>query len=179
MDTSASVSVHTETSAPQRLIALLAQEGGVMEIAESAHRLGVRREEMPLIIAQAQELTRAAGLVLSASDNTVALAAPAEEKSAHLSPAAQETLAAICYLAPVSKETLDYVRGVNTGVVLSALLRAGIVEREEKKDAVFYVPSAAALTALGVARVEDLPEYAARRQSLRQALGYSDEQQQP
>ncbi len=162
-------SYHIEDAA-RRLIALLAQAGGPMEQAE-AQRMLDNKADFAAVVQAAREKAEAAGLILVQSARSLTLAVPAIQRPAdQLTPAAQETLAAICYLAPVTKETLDYVRGVNTAVVLNLLLRNNFIERIDEQPP-RYAPSAATLAALGVRSVEELPDYARHRRELLTAVG--------
>ncbi len=85
-----------------------------------------------------------------------------EEFKEELTPAALETLSIVAYLGPVSRSTIDYVRGVNSSFILRSLLVRGLVTREvqaERKNAFDYKTSVDFLKHLGLSRIEDLPEY--------------------
>ncbi len=85
-----------------------------------------------------------------------------EELSRDLGKAALETLTLIIYEGPLSRAEIDYVRGVNSSFILRHLLVRGLVEREiDTKDArrFIYRPTLELLRHLGIAKVEDLPEY--------------------
>ena len=79
-----------------------------------------------------------------------------------LGKAALETLTIILYRAPVSKGELDYIRGVNSSFILRNLLVRGLVERSinpNDKRSFVYRPTFDLLSHLGIAKIEDLPEY--------------------
>ncbi len=85
-----------------------------------------------------------------------------EEFKEELTPAALETIAVVAYLGPVTRAVIDYVRGVNSTFILRNLLIRGLVSRHlqsGKKNVFEYRVSFDFLKHMGLARVEDLPEY--------------------
>ena len=101
-----------------------------------------------------------------------------EELSRDLGKAGLETLAIVIYEGPLSRAEIDYVRGVNSSFILRHLLVRGLVERLPKPgDArtFLYGPTFDLLKYLGVAKIEDLPEYEALRQELKAFKEAKDE----
>ncbi len=89
------------------------------------------------------------------------------ELDEELTPASSEILAIVSYLGPVSRSSIEYIRGVNSSFSLRSLLLRGLVERiphPERANAFLYRPTADILKALGVASVEELPEFAKYRE---------------
>lgn len=84
-----------------------------------------------------------------------------DETTGDLSRPALETLTIIAYRGPVSKAELEQVRGVNCSLILRNLLMRGLVEVEgEPYDpGAVYRVTMDFLRFLGVAGVEELPEY--------------------
>lgn len=85
-----------------------------------------------------------------------------EELNEALTPAALETMAIIAYAGPIARSMIDYVRGVNSTFILRTLLLRGLIERSvdpAKANVYLYRPSFDCIKYLGVAKVEDLPEY--------------------
>lgn len=85
------------------------------------------------------------------------------EFSEELSKAALETLAVIGYKGPLTRIEIEYVRGVNSSFTLRNLMMRGLIERvENPKDARSYLyrVSFKFLGYLGLASVEDLPNFA-------------------
>lgn len=79
-----------------------------------------------------------------------------------LSRPALETIAIIAYQGPLSRAEIEYIRGVNSSFTLRTLLMRGLVERiDNPKDArsFLYRASFNFLKYLGLARIEDLPQY--------------------
>lgn len=82
-----------------------------------------------------------------------------EEK---LTPAALETLSLIAYLGPISRARVDYLRGVNSSYSIRNLLMRGLVEKTtdpQSPHITAYRVSFDLLKHLGVASIEDLPDY--------------------
>ncbi len=85
-----------------------------------------------------------------------------DEFKEELTPAAVETASIIAYLGPIPRATIDYVRGVNSSFIIRNLLMRGLVERnqdENRKHAYEYKITFDFLKHLGIARVEELPDY--------------------
>ena len=101
-----------------------------------------------------------------------------EELSRDLGKAGLETLAIVIYEGPLSRAEIDYVRGVNSSFILRHLLVRGLVERLPKPgDArtFLYGPTFDLLKYLGVAKIEDLPEYETLRRELKTFKEAKDE----
>lgn len=85
-----------------------------------------------------------------------------DEFKEELTPAAVETASIIAYLGPIPRATIDYVRGVNSSFIIRNLLMRGLVERnqdENRKHTYEYKITFDFLKHLGIARVEELPDY--------------------
>ncbi len=86
-----------------------------------------------------------------------------EELSKGLSKASVETLSIIMYGSEVTRGKIDYIRGVNSGFILRALMVRGLIERipyPRDRKKFMYVPTVALLASLGAENAEALPEYA-------------------
>jgi len=80
----------------------------------------------------------------------------------HLSRAALETLAIIAYRGPISRLSLEAIRGVNSSFILRTLLVRGLIERKTNPRDVrsyLYEISFDLLKKLGLSRKEDLPDF--------------------
>ena len=86
-----------------------------------------------------------------------------DELTEDLSPASVEALSIVAYLGPISRAKLEYLRGVNSIVILRSLTIRGLVERlpdPEHPSGFLYRPTFDLMKHLGIANKEDLPEYA-------------------
>ena len=93
-----------------------------------------------------------------------------EELSRDLGKAGLETLSVVLYHGPVTRADVDYIRGVNSTFVLRNLLVRGLVEKIHNPNdqrSFLYKPTFQLLSFLGITRVEDLPEYDASKQSIK------------
>ena len=72
-----------------------------------------------------------------------------------------ETLTIVAYRGPVSKAELELIRGVNCSLIIRNLLIRGLIEAKEdkKKGIIYYQITFDFLKFLGIAKVEDLPDY--------------------
>ncbi len=85
-----------------------------------------------------------------------------DELSKPLSKASIETLSIVMYGEEVTRNKIDYIRGVNSGFILRSLLVRGQIERKpypRDRKRFMYAPTAELLASFGAAKVEDLPEY--------------------
>ena len=85
-----------------------------------------------------------------------------DELSEDLTPASLETLSIICYLGPISRSRIEYLRGVNSMFTLRSLMLRGLAARfpdPKRANAYLYKPSFELLKHLGLGGVRDLPDY--------------------
>ena len=84
-----------------------------------------------------------------------------DETSGELSRPSMETLTIIAYRGPISKISLDRIRGVNCSLILRNLLLRGLLEMKEDKDKEesFYTVSFDFIRFLGINKVEELPDF--------------------
>lgn len=93
-----------------------------------------------------------------------------EEVSEDLSPASLEALSIIAYLGPISRAKLEYLRGVNSSVILRSLAIRGLVERfadPEHPASFLYRPTFELMKHLGVKESGELPEFDKFRELLK------------
>lgn len=86
-----------------------------------------------------------------------------EELSEDLTPASLEALSIIAYLGPISRARIEYLRGVNSLVILRSLMIRGLIERvpdPERATGYLYQPTFDLMKQLGLQGKEDLPEFA-------------------
>lgn len=85
-----------------------------------------------------------------------------EELTEDLTPASLEALAIVAYLGPISRAKLEYLRGVNSIVILRSLMIRGLVERipdPEHPSGFLYRPTFELMKHLGITAKEDLPDH--------------------
>ena len=85
-----------------------------------------------------------------------------EEMDAELTPASLEALTIIAYLGPCSRAEIDYVRGVNSAVILRSLAIRGLVTRRPDPangHNYLYQVTGELLRHMGLGTPEELPEY--------------------
>ena len=86
-----------------------------------------------------------------------------EELTEELTPASVETLAIIAYLGPISRAKIEYLRGVNSSVILRSLMLRGLIEREpdpEHASSFLYKTTFDFMKHLGLRAENELPEFA-------------------
>ncbi|MGC9599199.1 MAG: SMC-Scp complex subunit ScpB [Minisyncoccia bacterium] len=85
-----------------------------------------------------------------------------DELMEELTPASLEALSIVAYLGPISRAKLEYLRGVNSIVILRSLMIRGLIERlpdPEHPSGFLYRPTFELMKHLGIAAEKDLPEY--------------------
>jgi len=79
-----------------------------------------------------------------------------------LGKAGLETLSIIIYQGPISRAEIDYIRGVQSNFILRNLTIRGLVEKiPNPKDqrSFLYKPAFEMLSFMGVAKIEDMPNF--------------------
>ncbi|MBI2175501.1 MAG: SMC-Scp complex subunit ScpB [Parcubacteria group bacterium] len=163
-----------------RIEAILFHSGESLSLSQIAHIAESGEEEAHTALVHLEETLKNRGIRLVRHDRAFQLAvAPEqsgtitrlakEELEAKLTRAAVETLAVIMYRNPVSKSEIDYIRGVNSAMILRNLMMRGLMDREPHpvdRRAFIYKPSLDLLRFLGVANQEELPDYTQTRKLL-------------
>ncbi len=91
-----------------------------------------------------------------------------EELSRDLGKAGLETIAVILYKGSAKRSEIDYIRGVNSSFILRNLLIRGLIEREVDGGRGFlYKPTTDLLAHMGVAKLEELPEFDMVKEALK------------
>lgn len=83
------------------------------------------------------------------------------ELSTRLSQAALETLAIVAYMQPITRPTIDQVRGVNSDGALRTLLSKGLIQELGRQESpgrpILYGTTADFLQHFGLSSLENLP----------------------
>jgi segregation and condensation protein B len=154
------------------LEALLFIHGEPLQLKKIAETLGIGTDEAKQLVADlAESLTSPQrGLTLLTHGGKIQLATnPAcanllkgfvkEQMSEELTPASLEALAIVCYFGPVTRNRIEYLRGVNSAVTLRNLQLRGLIERVQIAGGYAYQPTFDVIKHLGLSRVEELPEH--------------------
>ncbi len=175
--------------------ALLFQFGDPISIEKIASILNIDKKECDALVdlyeASLKETSR--GLILQRDGKTVQLSTKPDfkdivEKIIHnefkedLTPAALETLSIIAYLGPMSRATIDYIRGVNSGFIVRNLLMRGLVERTqsaEGRKTYEYKVTLDFLKHMGLTKIEDLPEFSSFKDILSKYETSSEKEKSP
>ena len=100
------------------------------------------------------------------------------KKRLPLSPAALETLSIIAYHQPVTRSSIEFIRGVNCDGPMGKLLERGLIEENGRLDApgrpILYVTTKEFLRSFGLNSLADLPDI----DSLEEATNMFPQQQE-
>ncbi len=148
--------------------------GEPVEIARIVKVAGVENEEVEqaLLILQ-EEYSHGRGLTIIRKEDSAQMTTSAENadiiselvKSGiqdGLSKAALETLSIVAYRGPISRVSMEAIRGVNCSFTLRALLLRGLLERMDDPNggrSYLYKISFDFLKKMGLERIESLPDY--------------------
>jgi len=84
------------------------------------------------------------------------------KKKLPLSPAALETLSIVAYHQPVTRSSIEFIRGVNCDGPMGKLLERGLIEENGRLDApgrpILYVTTKEFLRSFGLNSLADLPD---------------------
>lgn len=162
-----------ELSLDSQIEAILFWKGEPQSIKKLAANLGKKEEEIRAGLEVLKEKIKERGVELVFKDDEVMLGTAAklshiierltkEELVRDLGKAGLETISIIAYKGPISRAEIDYIRGVQSNFILRNLQIRGLVEKiaDEKDQRRFlYRATFDLLSFLGVAKIEDLPEY--------------------
>ncbi|HUC01766.1 MAG TPA: SMC-Scp complex subunit ScpB [Candidatus Paceibacterota bacterium] len=157
------------------LEALLFIHGEPLTYKKIQSVLGIEKDELETLIAGLTTDLESAdrGLQLVSDREKVQLATKPdfnnilesfmkEEISEDLTPASLEALSIIAYLGPISRARLEYLRGVNSIVILRSLMIRGLVDRSpdpEHPASFLYRGTFDLMKHLGIKEKEGLPDY--------------------
>ena len=83
------------------------------------------------------------------------------EWTTRLSPAALEVLAIIAYMQPITRPSIDQIRGVNSDAALRTLLSKSLIEEQGRMDTpgrpILYGTTPEFLQHFGLSLIDDLP----------------------
>ena len=153
-----------------KIESLLFVSSGPLKTGKIARSLNVPKDKVVREIdcLEQEYRNRNAGICLIRSGDTVEMGTrpdnfPEVEKflskviKEELTPAAIEALSIIAYRGPVSEEEVSTIRGVNSQIIISHLLRRGFVIEEGNPPK--YEVSTKFLRQLGIESVRNLPHY--------------------
>jgi len=173
----------------KQLEALLFYTGEPMARDELSKILGIKKEELEAAIDEIKGIYKDRGVSVVDSGSKIALVTGKdnadiiekyrkEQLKGEIGNAGAETLAIISYMGPVSRATIDYIRGVNSQFIVRKLLIRGLIERAETgedKRTPKYTLSINSLSHLGVKNKKDLPEYENVKTKLQDLLNQRQE----
>src|SRR5688572_30084924 len=127
-----------ETELPALIEALLLVASGPVALADLAEVAGARPDEIEGAVDRLIEIDDRGWVVQRHRDHVQLATAPrfaphirrflGLEREARLSSAALETVAIVAYQQPVTRSTIEAIRGVDSTGVLATLLSRGLVE---------------------------------------------------
>lgn len=160
-----------ETELPALIEALLLVAAGPVAIDILAEVAGARIDEIETAIEQLMAIEQRGWVVQRHRDQVQLATAPrfagqirrflGLDREARLSSAALETVAIIAYRQPVTRGTIEAVRGVDSTGVIATLLSRGLIEtggRAETPGQPYqYVTTPVFLQHFGIASLDELP----------------------
>lgn len=151
--------------------AFLFVEGGTLSMRALANKLHIDPIAIEGALNDLSTRLKDTGLTLIQTETEVSLAVSplvsrviesAYQEDREIGDAGLEVLAIILYRGASTKSRIDYIRGVNTSSTLRTLLSRGLIERTNNpadSREYLYRPTTELLAHLGIARIENLPDY--------------------
>ncbi len=160
-----------ETELPALIEALLLVAAGPVAIADLAEVAGARTDEIEDAVDRLTAIEHRGWVVQRHRDQVQLATAPrfagqirrflGLEREARLSSAALETVAIIAYRQPVTRATIEAVRGVDSTGVVSTLLSRGLIETGGRAatpgQPYQYVTTPAFLQHFALSSLDELP----------------------
>ena len=152
---------------------LLFFKGGALSVKELAKAAESTEAEIKSALVGLKASLEGRGIRLVEEGNSVMLTTASEshevvekmrreELEGPLGKAGLETLAIIMYRGPLSRSSIEYVRGVNCSSILRTLMIRGLIERIENpsdRRGFLYRPTIDLPAYLGVNSLVELPEF--------------------
>ncbi|MEK9152673.1 MAG: SMC-Scp complex subunit ScpB [Patescibacteria group bacterium] len=142
-----------------------------MSVKKLAEIVGASREDVTAAIDELSSVhgqERGVRLMRNGSDVQLATAPEnsgmirdflKDETTGELTKPSLETLTVVAYRGPIAKAELEQIRGVNCSLILRNLMMRGLVEATSEGPAPTYRVTMEFLRFLGVANIENLPDY--------------------
>ena len=160
-----------ETELPALIEALLLVASGPAAMADLAEVAGARMEEIDAAVERLMAIDGRGWVVQRHRDQVQLATAPrfasqirrflGLDREARLSSAALETVAIIAYRQPVTRGTIEAVRGVDSTGVIATLLSRGLIETDGRAGTpgqpYQYVTTPVFLQHFGIGSLEELP----------------------
>ena len=164
--------------------AFLLFRGGSVSKKMICQQLKISKEEFENALGNIKSETENTGLTVIDNGVSVALSTSIsaeefisdlkeKEYTSSLSTTAKEILSLVMYVGPISKQDLDFLRGVNSQFILRKLVLRGLIKAEENtKDGrvKMYRITPEFMAYLGIKKIEELPEYEKFRGTVLEAL---------
>lgn len=154
----------------QRIEGVLFYKASAMKKKVLAKLFDVSDEELGEALAVLSSRLCAGGTALFIADDEVELRVRPEldtliegirkdELRRDIGKAGAETLAIVAYRGPMSRSTIDRIRGVNSSYILRSLLVRGLIEKVSVGKEAQFQATADLYAHLGITSREALPEY--------------------
>ena len=165
----------------RQIEAVLYYSGGSIKKKEFVKLLNTDLDKVEKAIKEIQELRSDSGIVLLDLGDTISLSASSDSKEAvenytkkemkgNIGRAGAEALSIIAYIGPVSRNVIEYIRGVHSQFIIQRLLLRGLIKKRGEGRSTEYLPTVELLASMGVKTKEELPEYEETKVKLLEVL---------
>ena len=161
--------------------AMIFISGGSISRKEIAKKVSINMNELENVITELKEYYQERGINIVDDGKQVGFfTSPVLEDELNkvekddldgpLSKSARETLTTIAYCGPITKNDIDFIRGVNTQFILKRLLLRDLIQKEQNNSVIKYMVTVNFLASISVRAVEELPHYEATNVKLLDGL---------
>lgn len=161
----------------EKIITILYLSGEPITIKSIAGLLGTDAQSVEEVLKDVEQKIKETGLLLLRNGDEISIVTDSkqaslvagfwkEELKGDLTPATLQVLSIVAYLGNPTRQTISYIRGVQSSQSIRTLSVRGLIKREGE----VCVLSGDALKQLGVTKVEELPQYEQLRAELLEKL---------
>lgn len=169
-----------QLSLEAQLEALLFVAPGPVGVSQLAEALEVSNKEVERCLQDLERYYQERGVRLQTHNDKICITTAPEtaelverfldlEATTRLSRAALETLAIIAYLQPVTRPSIDAIRGVNSDGVLRTLLSRGLIEEAGRAEGlgrpILYTTTSQFLQYFGLTTLKEMPPLAVAQEN--------------
>lgn len=154
---------------------LLFVSGDGLAVSHIAEILEITEDEVKAAVLKLKEFykTNSRGIEIAEYDGYIQLKTPEEnflyvtklaesKRKQPLSPAALESLSIVAYHQPVTRSSVEFIRGVNSDGPMARLAERGLIEECGRLDApgrpILYATTKEFLRTFGLSSLSDLPD---------------------
>ncbi|MEI6810666.1 MAG: SMC-Scp complex subunit ScpB [Candidatus Nomurabacteria bacterium] len=165
----------------EKIITILYISGEPISITSIAELLQIESKSIEEILPEVENKIKEIGLLLLKNKEEISIVTDPsqaqtvesfwkEELKGDLTPATLQVLSIIAYLGNPTRQTISYIRGVQSAQSIRTLSVRGLI----KRDGEVCVLTGEALKHLGITKIDELPQYESIKNELLEKMKVSE-----